>query len=232
MGNPLEEYFRNNEGRLIHKWMHYFEVYHRHFERFRNRPVTIVEFGVNQGGSLEMWRDYFGPEAAIVGIDIDPRCQQFEGDGITIMIGDQEDRDFLRRISAEVGPIDVVIEDGGHTMGQQIATFEVLYSRMTDDGCFLVEDVHTSYWERYGGGLRREGTFMELAKQRTDQLNAWHAKEDEELQVNGFTRTTKSIHFYDSIVVFERGKRSWPKHRVTGEPTFREFSEGLRLDQQ
>jgi len=69
--NPLEKYFRDN--RLIHKWMHYFDVYHRHFERFRGQPIVLVEFGVSQGGSLQMWRDYFGDQATIYGVDIDER---------------------------------------------------------------------------------------------------------------------------------------------------------------
>jgi hypothetical protein len=229
MENPLEEYFRANEGRLIHKWMHYFEVYHRHFERFRDRPVVVLEFGVNQGGSLEMWRDYFGPDAKIYGVDIDPRCQQFEDDNTRIMIGDQADREFLREVVAEIGaPIDVVIEDGGHRMRQQKMTFRHIYPHMSDDGCFLTEDTHTSYWGRYGGGFRRRGTFMEFAKNKIDQLNAWHSR-TEELQVDEFTRTTDSIHFYDSIVVFERGRRTKPEHKVTGRATFRQFADRLRL---
>jgi hypothetical protein len=227
--NPLEEYFRHNESRLIHKWLHYFEIYHRHFERFRGRPVVVLEFGVNQGGSLEMWRDYFGPDAKIYGVDIDPRCRQFEDEGIRILIGDQADEDFLRQVVAEIGaPIDVVIEDGGHRMRQQKQTFRHIYPHMSEDGCFLTEDTHTSYWERFGGGVRRKGTFMEYAKDRIDQLNAWHSK-TEELRVNQFTRTTKSMHFYDSIVVFERGNRSKPQHKVTGQATFKEYADRLRL---
>jgi hypothetical protein len=217
--NPLEQYFRHNTGRIIHKWLHYFEIYHRHFERFRGKPVVILEFGVNQGGSLEMWRDYFGPQAKIFGVDIDPRCAELGGPGTKIFIGDQEDREFLRSIAAEIGPIDVLIEDGGHTMGQQLATFEELYPHLTADGVFLIEDVQTSYRPRYGGGYRRPGTFMEFAKGLTDQLNAWHSR-DEGFVIDEFTRTTKSMHFYDSIVVFERGSVSAPRSKKTGKRSF------------
>ncbi len=217
--NPLRRYFRTNQGRLIHKWMHYFEIYHRHFRRFRGKPVVVLEFGVSHGGSLQMWRNYFGPDAKIYGVDIDPRCQDFEEEGIKIFIGDQEDRDFLRKIAAEIGTVDVLIEDGGHTMGQQIATFEVFYSQVADDGVFLIEDLHTSYWNGYGGGYQREGTFIEYAKNLSDQLNAWHSREDG-FEVDDFTRTTKSMHFYDSIIVFEKGTVDPPKHRRTGQPSW------------
>lgn len=213
--NPLEAYFRSNSDRLINKWVHYFDVYHRHFERFRGRSVTVVEFGVSQGGSLQMWREYFGPHARIVGIDIDPRCREFAGPNTQIFIGDQEDRAFLRSVVDQVGPIDVLIDDGGHTMGQQIATFEECYQHLDPDGVFLVEDVHTSYWKNYGGGYRREGSFMEYAKALTDKLNAWHSREPG-LEVDDFTRSTKSMHFYDSIVVFERGNVLEPHSERTG----------------
>ncbi len=213
--NPLEEYFRQNDKRLIHKWMHYFEIYHRHFDRFRGQSITVVEFGVSQGGSLQMWRNYFGRRARIYGIDIDPNCKQFEDRRTKIFIGDQEDRDFLSEIAEKIGPVDVLIEDGGHTMGQQIATFEVFYPQITTDGVFLIEDLHTSYWPKYGGGYLRPGTFWEYAKGLTGQLNAWHSR-DKALQVDEFTRTTKSIHFYDSIIVFEKGKIVKPHAERTG----------------
>jgi len=219
--NPLEEYFRNNQGRLIHKWMHYFDVYHRHFERFRGKPIVVVEFGVSQGGSLEMWRDYFGDQATIYGVDIDERCADLGGPGTHVLIGDQEDREFLRTVGARTGPIDVLIEDGGHTMGQQLATFEEMYPLVKEDGVFLIEDLHTSYWEEYGGGYRGPKTFMRRAKQLTDRLNAWHSR-DSRLVVDEFTRTTKSMHFYDSIVVFEKGRVVEPHHEQTGTSAFKQ----------
>jgi 23S rRNA U2552 (ribose-2'-O)-methylase RlmE/FtsJ len=218
--NPLLRYFETNEDRLIHKWMHYFDVYHTYFDRFRGRDIVVVEIGVFHGGSLQMWRDYFGPRARIWGVDIDSRCKAFEGPRITIVLGDQGDRDFLRRLAETVGPVDILIDDGGHTMDQQIATFEELYSLVKVDGIYLVEDTHTSYWpEEYGGGYRTPGTFMEYAKGLVDKLNAWHSRTPD-LVVDDFTSTTRAIHFYDSIVVFEKGGVTRPGHRMTGRPSF------------
>jgi hypothetical protein len=218
--NPLEEFFYNNQdGRLVHKWLHYFEIYHRHFERFRGRKPVVLEFGVSQGGSLRMWQDYFGVGAQIHGVDINPRCKLLEGHGTKIFIGDQEDRGFLRSIAEEIGPVDVLIEDGGHRFAQQINTFEELYPRMAEDGVFLIEDLHTSYWPKYDGGLRTPGTFIEYAKDLSDKLNAWHSAE---LTVDDFTRTTKSMHFYDSIVAFERGTVVRPTHKRIGIPAARD----------
>lgn len=219
--NPLEKYFRRNKRRRIHKWVHYFEIYHRHLARFRNRPVTVVEFGVSHGGSLQMWRHYFGRRARIYGVDINPRCKRFEARRTKVFIGDQEDRSFLRSLAEQIGPVDVLIEDGGHTMGQQIATFEELYPLVREDGgVFLIEDLHTNYWAKYGGGHRKPGTFIEYTKDQLDQLNAWHSRDTPGFAVDDFTRTTDSVHFYDSVVVFEKRKRERPRAEKTGEAQF------------
>lgn len=213
--NPLERYFQNHQGRRIHKWMHYFDIYHRHLQKFRGRPVVVVEFGVQFGGSAQMWREYFGPDAKIYGVDIDPKCKAWEEPGFKVFIGDQADRAFLRKIAAKVGPIDVVIEDGGHHPDQQIATFEEIYPRVKPGGVFLIEDLHTSYWPNYSGGRGVPGTFMEYAKPLTDQLNAYHSRESG-FRPDEFTRTTQSMHYYDSIIVFEKGPVVPPTHEKRG----------------
>lgn len=216
--NPLADIFYSHTGRRVHKWLHYLDIYHRHLERFRGQPITLVEFGVNHGGSLQLWREYLGPEARIVGVDINPECKKFEDERTEIFIGDQGDKEFLLHVAEQVGPVDVLIEDGGHRPHQQLATFRVFYPRMKEDGCFIIEDLHTSYWPSYVGGLRRRGTFMEFAKRKLDQLNAWHSRE-EGFEPDRFTRTTRSMHFYDSVVVFERGLVRRPRTRKMGEPT-------------
>lgn len=219
--NPLTKYFKANNKRLIHKWMHYFDIYDRHFSRFRGKEVTILEFGVFHGGSLQMWKDYFGKKARIIGVDINPRCKELEEDQVKIYIGDQEDRTFLRKLAKEVGRVDIVIEDGGHTMGQQIATFEEIYPIVRPEGgVFLIEDLHTSYWPEYSGGYRKQGTFIEYAKGLVDKLNAWHSHDSTSFQVDDFTRTTHSMHFYDSIAVFEKQPIEEPYHLQTGKLSF------------
>src|SRR5688500_4073673 len=143
--NDLYQYFINNKDRLIHKWIHYFDIYDRHFSRFRNREIVVLEIGVFQGGSLQMWKNYFGKQARIYAIDIDPNCKKFEEENITIFIGSQSDRAFLNQIKKTIPPIDILIDDGGHTMQQQKTTFEELFTHVKDQGIYLVEDLHTSY---------------------------------------------------------------------------------------
>jgi predicted O-methyltransferase YrrM len=179
----------------------------------------VLEFGVFHGGSLQMWKKYFGRKARIIGVDINPECAKLTERQIEVVIGNQEDRDFLRDLRERIGPIDVVIEDGGHKMTQQINTFEEIWPGVRDGGVFLVEDLHTSYWQSYGGGYKRAGTFVEYAKDLVDQVNAWHSHDEQVLSVDDYTRSIRGMHVYDSIIVFDKGDVTKPKHKRRGTPT-------------
>ncbi|MSQ72850.1 MAG: class I SAM-dependent methyltransferase [Betaproteobacteria bacterium] len=120
----LYNLFLLNQGRDLDKWHHYFNIYERFFAPLRGRPLKILEIGVYLGGSLRMWRDYFGESAQIVGIDKNPACAEFAGEGVTIRIGHQADREFLAQVKAEAGGFDIVIDDGSHIGAHQIASFE------------------------------------------------------------------------------------------------------------
>lgn len=196
--------FLTNDQRAIHKWTHYFPAYESHFGRFRNRSLLILEIGCGDGGSLQMWKRYFGPQAQIVGVDIRPECRELEEDQISVRIGDQADAIFLSSLVEEFGPPDIVVDDGSHMMGDMVASFSTLYPAMSKNGVYVVEDLHTCYWEEYDGGFRREGSFVELCKNLIDQLNAEHSRGA--VPEGEFSTSTTSIHFYDSLVVFERGR--------------------------
>lgn len=210
----LHRYFLNNHGKDIHKWLHYFDVYERHFERFRDRQPVVVEVGVFRGGSLEMWRAYFGAGARIVGIDIDPACKAHESEGIEVFVGSQDDPQLLDRIVAKYGPIDIVIDDGSHHAHHVVATFQHLYGHVQPHGVYFVEDTHTSYWDEYGGGLGRAGSFMEFAKGKLDEINAVHTRDA--VQPTPFTRETDAICIYDSVVVFEKKPQARRQYLMTG----------------
>lgn len=222
--NDLEKYFKKNTGNLIHKWMHYFDIYDRYFQNFRSTDVYVVEFGVSHGGSLQMWKNYFGPEAKIYGVDINPHCKQLEEDQITIFIGDQADRDFLESLTEAIPRIDILIDDGGHTMEQQINTFEVLFDHIDSEGIYLCEDLHTSYRKKFGGGYRKRGSFIEYSKNFIDYLNAWHSKQPEKLGVSNFTKSTYALHYYDSVLVIEKQPGKKPDKMRTGVPRVPDYN--------
>ena len=75
----LLDIFTEGVEKPVHKWHHYIPIYDRYFSRWRNTNFRFLEIGVWNGGSLEMWRKYFGDEAVIFGIDIDEDCRRFDG---------------------------------------------------------------------------------------------------------------------------------------------------------
>jgi len=206
--------FHENPGKDVFKWVHYLPNYEKHFERFVNRPLTLLEIGCLHGGSLQLWKRYFGPHARIVGIDINPACAAHVEDQIDVRIGSQDDPAFLQKVVDEFGPFDIVIDDGSHMCAHILASFRVLYPHVKENGLYVAEDLHTNYWPEYGGGLRAPGSFIEHAKGLVDELNAYHARE--QLDVTRFTNSTASIHFYDSMVFFEKARLSARRDLIVG----------------
>lgn len=208
----LWDSFLAHQGRIIHKWEHYFPIYEQNFSEFRNKDIVFFEIGCGQGGSLQMWRRYFGPLATIVGIDINPHCTNYEEDGINIRIGDQSDPIFLQKLIEEFGVPNIVLDDGSHIMTHINATFDFLYPKMLPDSIYMVEDLHTAYWDEYGGGIDNPETFVNRTKHFIDLLNAHYSRGA--IIPDDFSNNTFSIHIYDSIISFRKGRikrRAAPK---------------------
>jgi len=143
----------------------YGELYEAHLKELRDQPFNLLEIGVKGGGSLLAWEDYF-PKARIFGIDVNPKCAHRVTARSRIFIGNQADPVFLESVMQEIGePLDVIIDDGGHRMEQQLGSFKALFNRLRPGGWYIVEDIHTSYKPNFGGGPRGvPGTFIALLK--------------------------------------------------------------------
>jgi 23S rRNA U2552 (ribose-2'-O)-methylase RlmE/FtsJ len=212
----LLEYFESNQDRnAMTKWLHYFEIYEKHFNKFIGKNVKILEIGVWQGGSLKMWKEYFGKNAQIIGVDINSKCKQIEDEQIKIYIGDQANIEFLNKLIDEEKNFDIIIDDGGHLMNQQITSFKTLYPFVNNGGIYLCEDLHTNYWTHYGGGYKSKNTFIELTKNLIDELHAFFSQSDD-LVITDFTKSTTGIHIYDSVVVFDKQYRNKPEQEKIG----------------
>lgn len=146
----------------------YFKVYDELFSKFIDKKITFVEIGVLDGGSLFMWRDFFGKEARIIGIDLNPDARKWEAFGFEIFIGNQNDPKFWKRFTEAVGDVDVVLDDGGHTYYQQINTVESLLPHIKSGGLIVVEDTHTSYMRGFGF---KKLSFTNYIKRRIDRIN-------------------------------------------------------------
>jgi hypothetical protein len=204
----------NHNGRLIHKWIHYIDIYETHFRRYRGTPVKFLEIGVGRGGSQQMWREYFGPDADLICLDIQDLSHRVDPEVSTFYQGDETDEKLLQRIIDEHGPLDIVLDDGSHINSHMIKTFEFLYPRMAPDGVYMAEDVHAAYSPNHEGGYKRPGTFIEYTKELLDNLHFLYARELP--RDDAFGQTTHAIHVYDSIVAFERRPKAHVQWLISG----------------
>lgn len=226
--NDLEAFFERNKGHVIHKWLHYFEIYNRHLAPLRDSAPTVVEVGVAEGGSLMMWRDFFGEAGRIIGIDVNANALDMQNEGFEILIGDQASPDFWASVREIAPDLNVLIDDGGHRVDQQRVTFQEMFPHLANNGVYICEDLHTSYWSDFGGGLRSPESFIEFAKGLIDEMHAWWLRDRDPAAVTHLTRTLNSLHFYDSMLVIEKRERRRPVSRKTGKPRLSTRGDWLR----
>jgi len=204
--NPLRDYFEaNTSGPGIYKWLHYFEIYDRHLARFVGQDVHLLEIGVFSGGSLGMWRSYFGPKFRMTGVDIEPACKAYENEYARIVIGDQEDRAFWRKFWAESPPIDIIIDDGGHTPEQQRVTLEECLPRLRPGGVFICEDIHRVR-NRFNSYLDGLGAALNPMIHGTEPTPAGNHR----VAATPFQSRIHSIHRYPYLAVIETRREPLP----------------------
>lgn len=207
--NLLRAFFdARREGRGIWKWDHYFDLYDSHLRRFRGFGARVLEIGVYSGGSLELWRDYFGPDSQLYGVDLEEACMRYEDDSTRIFIGDQADREFWTRFRVDVPELDVVIDDGGHLPIQQVVSLEELLPHLRPGGVYICEDVHGTHnrFASYVAGLVQglnDASAME-ADLATPERRLVSPATD-------FQSSVDSIHCYPYAVVIEKRARQLPE---------------------
>lgn len=180
------------------KWEKYFDVYDHVFGKFRDKKITFVEVGVANGGSLQIWKKFFHPDSKIIGIDFNPECKKFEKNGVEIFIGDQSDQKFWESFYKKVGKIDILLDDGGHTNGQQIMTAVKSIPNINDSGILMVEDTHSSYMQQYSNPNKY--SFINFTKKIVDDVNFKHPwLKRFKFSLNDYVY---SIQYFESIVVF------------------------------
>lgn len=212
-----KQIFWNHVTRTATKWEPYFAVYDKYFGPWRHRNPTFVEVGVWQGGSLQMWREFFDVGAQIYGIDIDPQILTRPVEGTHQVVGDQADPAFWKTFLQQVPQIDLFLDDGGHHMHQQITTLECVWPHITENGVYICEDTHTSY-QSFFGGTPGNQTFMEYAKGLVDLIHRNHhgGNNNHSLKNSHLFSDLLSVSFYDSMVVLEKGRQKFDLVTING----------------
>jgi hypothetical protein len=197
--SSLKSFFKSPYRAIKHS--SYFNVYDHLFTPYKNKNIIFVEIGVFDGGSLFMWRDFFGPKARIIGIDVNPNVKILEKYGFEILIGDQEDKKFWIEFKKKIGKVDILLDDGGHTYRQQIITVESMINNIKDEGIIVVEDTHTSYLKGYG---LSKFSFINYVKNLIDKINNRFHELNKKFLENNFW----SIEIFESFVVFRVNKKA------------------------
>lgn len=220
-GNDLFEIFQSKSD--VHKWHHYFPIYKRELERFRSSPIKMLEIGVHRGGSIKMWKEWLHPESVVVGLDITEGCREFDrpSDNIHVRIGDQCDHSFLKSVVDELGPFDLILDDGGHTTGQMLASFNYLFKAgLLESGVYMVEDTHSNFMDSF---IDSDVTFYEVCSTLLSLMHQHYRiagspgkfRADKRaglksMEVPYLTAWIASMRFYDSIIVMDKRKRPFP----------------------
>lgn len=176
MKKNLIELYSEHTGKVSDKWSLYFEVYDRIFKDKRNDSLSMLEIGIQNGGSLEIWAQFFPNASAIIGCDINKKCLElnYSVPSIRLFVGDANEHKINQGIIGVAKELDIVIDDGSHQSSDIIKSFSLYFPLLTSGGIYIAEDLHCSYWKPFGGGLRSKYSSIEFFKRLVDIVNFEH----------------------------------------------------------
>lgn len=151
----LNQLYQEHQGKVSDKWSIYLSEYERIFAEYRDSPVRMLEIGIQNGGSLEIWSKYFENAQQLIGCDINSDCEKlvYENPRIKVVIGDANKDETKKRIFGYCNDFNIVIDDGSHKSSDIVRSFVKYFPHVKNGGIFVVEDLHCSYWKEFEGGL-------------------------------------------------------------------------------
>lgn len=199
----------------------YTKIYAKYFDRLRLEPIKFLEIGIFKGNSVKLWESYFEKASEMHFIDKTSENIEYYSPKAQYHYLDQANFFDLYNFANQVGNgFDLIIDDGGHTMTQQINSFLVLFPLLKSGGLYVIEDLQTSYWHNYGGygqigaPLGGPGTCVEFLKTLVDDLNYGSGvtinsdpdKIPGQLKANFsyFQNNIESLHFHSGLCIIEK----------------------------
>jgi|LakMenE18May11ns_1017448.scaffolds.fasta_scaffold9794185_1 23S rRNA U2552 (ribose-2'-O)-methylase RlmE/FtsJ len=214
----MEQKFEQSYTEQSSKHRVYFPIYD---EIFKNNNISqdenynILEIGVDNGSGVRALKKHF-PNSTIYGLDILPRCKQYEEENIKIIIGSQTDNTILQLLKDV--KFDIIIDDGSHHNNHVFYSYSQLFPSLSNSkvGIYIVEDTHTSYWKYYGGGYKNSNATIEKFKDIIDMQHAWCIRDPISCHIPPYdginvTKTyneewVQFIQFYENIIVIKKRK--------------------------
>ena len=172
----LYQLYEEHTGKVSDKWSLYLTEYDRLFNDYRDRPIQLLEIGIQNGGSLEIWSKYFSNATALIGCDINPDCARliYEDPRIGVIVGDANDAAVSERVFQCSSQFDIIIDDGSHLSSDIVRSFALYFPRLVEGGIFVVEDLHCSYWSQFEGGLFFPYSSIAFFKRLADVISHEH----------------------------------------------------------
>jgi len=205
------------KNNVVDKWEGYFSVYDNETEHLRSKPINLLEIGVQNGGSLEVWCKYFSKSKNVIGVDIDPNCSgiSFNDKRIKVIVGDSNSTSLKEELRNVCLYFDVIIDEGSHKSYDVIKTFTEVIQLMNSNGVYIIEDLCCSYWQNFQGGVEKQDSSINFFKKLVDVINIEHWRNGKDFDwlfkdvgVVNIKRETiealnriKSISFYNSMCI-------------------------------
>jgi len=174
--NTLNQLYAEHTGKVSDKWSLYLAEYDRLFSSYRDEPIRLLEIGVQNGGSLDIWSKYFCNASALIGCDINPDCARLNYDDprISVIIGDANAPDVRKQVFQRSPQFDIIVDDGSHLSSDIIKSFALYFPHIVEGGVFIAEDMHCSYWKQLEGGLFDPYSSISFFKHLADVINHEH----------------------------------------------------------
>lgn len=172
----LRELYEQHQGKVSDKWSIYLVEYERFFSPYKDGAIRLLEIGIQNGGSLEIWGKFFSRAEVIVGCDINSDCAKlvYSDSRISVVVGDANTDDVEKSIFAISPEFDLIIDDGSHASRDIVRSFARYFPRLVDGGIFVAEDLHCSYWAGFEGGLFHPVSSIAFFKRLADIISHEH----------------------------------------------------------
>ncbi len=174
--NLLSKIFEDHVGKYSDKWSSYLDIYSDLFSPIFLDDSDILEIGIQNGGSLEIWAKAFPNAKQLIGLDVHPKCKdlKFSDPRIKVLVenaSEEKTGALLRQTSSGLG---VIIDDGSHISHDIIRSFLLFFPQLKSGGIYVIEDLHASYWSDWQGGISHPESAMQFLKILADIVNFDH----------------------------------------------------------
>jgi hypothetical protein len=224
----IRKIHENKIGKVSDKWDSYLDFYDNLFQPYKNNPISMLEIGVQNGGSLETYADYFEGAEHIIGCDINQNCAKltYQDKRIKVIIGDANAEETKKSILGIKNQFDFIIDDGSHISSDILNSFLYYFSILKPGGIYIIEDTHTLYDRSYGGGVLNGFSATEFFKKLIDVVNFewWSSDISLENYLSTFFKRglppfirdgwVQSLEFHNSIIVIRKAIQ--PTHKKLG----------------